>query len=117
MYACRCGLSLSSTRRAAASTAGGGSTSGLPSVKSKTLSAPRSCLRRAPSSNMRRIHDAFVRFAVTARETIMAHRSATPNRARLAWAVFLRDPEHARGVAVEPPLLDRVLERSRQIFL
>src|SRR5437763_3673790 len=59
-------------RRAAASTAGGGSISGLPSVKSKTLSAPRSALRRAPSSNMRRIHDAFVRLLVTARETITA---------------------------------------------
>src|SRR2546421_2088923 len=63
---------VSSTRRAAASTAAGGSISGLPSVKSKTLSAPRSALRRAPSSNMRRIHDAFVRLSVTARETITA---------------------------------------------
>src|SRR5438874_577968 len=72
MYACRWRASLASTRRAAASTAAGGSISGLPSVKSKTLSAPRSALRRAPSSNMRRIHDAFVRLSVTARETIMA---------------------------------------------
>src|SRR6266581_2005726 len=58
MYACRCGASLSSTRFAAASTAGGGSISGLPSVKSNTLSAPRSCLRRAPSSNVRRADQA-----------------------------------------------------------
>src|SRR5690242_20222308 len=72
MYACRCGASLSSTRRAAARTAGGGSISGLPSVKSKTLSAPRSALRRAPSSNIRRIQDALVRLSVTARETIIA---------------------------------------------
>src|SRR5438876_8483611 len=89
MYACRCGLSLSSTRRAAASTAGGGSTSGLPSVKSKTLSAPRSCLRRAPSSNMRRIHDAFVRFSVTARETIMA--SLYPSQPELVGPVAADD--------------------------
>jgi len=42
----------------AAMTASGGSTSGLPSVKSKTFSAPRSRRRRMPSSNMRRIQDA-----------------------------------------------------------
>src|SRR2546429_141678 len=34
------------------------------------FSASGSALRRAPSSNMRRIHDAFVRLSVTARETI-----------------------------------------------
>src|SRR5499426_4506765 len=66
MYACRWCASLSSTRRAAASTAAGGSISGLPSVKSKTLSAPRSCLSRAPSSNIRRIHDARLRLSATA---------------------------------------------------
>src|SRR5438445_5686285 len=89
MYACRCGAVLSSTRRAAASTAGGGSISGLPRVKSKTLSAPRSSLRRAPSSNMRRIHDAFVRFSVTARETIMA--SLYPSQPELVGPVAADD--------------------------
>src|SRR5258705_6833444 len=85
MYACRWGVSLSSTGRAAASTAAGGSISGLPRVKSKTLPAPRSCFKRAPSSNMRRIHDDFVRFSVTARETIMA--SLSPRQRELAGPV------------------------------
>ena len=49
-----CWQPLAATSRSPSS---GGSTSGLPRVKSKTLSAPRSRLSRAPSSNMRRIHE------------------------------------------------------------
>src|SRR5438093_3384914 len=109
MYACRWGLSLSSTQRAAASTAGGGSISGLPRVKSKTLSAPRSCLRRAPSSNMRRIHEALDRLAVTARETIMA--SLYPSRPELVGPVAADDVTRRdfleRG-RLGPAVLDRV---------
>src|SRR5215467_1860934 len=100
MYACRWRAVLSSTRRATASTAGGGSISGLPSVKSKTLSAPRSCLRRAPSSNMRRIHDAFARFSVTARETIMA-------------SLYPRQLELVSPVAADDVARRELLERGR----
>src|SRR5438445_9730335 len=100
MYACRCGAVLSSTRRAAASTAGGGSISGLPRMKSKTLSAPRSCFSRAPSSNMRRIHDDFVRFSVTARETIMA-------------SLYPRQPQLVSAVAADEVTRRDFLERGR----
>src|SRR5882672_4745629 len=100
MYACRWGASLSSTRRAAASTAGGGSISGLPRVKSKTLSAPRSCLSRAPSSNMRRIHDALLRLSVTAREMIMA-------------SLYSSQPQLGGPVAADDVTRRDLLERGR----
>jgi len=57
--AMRAGRLPATIRRNASTTAGGGSTSGLPSEKSKTASAPRSRLSRVPSSNMRRIQEAF----------------------------------------------------------
>src|ERR1035437_9831110 len=58
MYPCEPGRLPATIRRNASSTAGGGSTSRLPSEKSQMASAPRSRLRRIPSSNMRRIQDA-----------------------------------------------------------
>src|SRR5215470_1292192 len=116
MYACRCGAVLSSTRRAAASTAGGGSISGLPSVKSKTLSAPRSALSRAPSSNMRRIQDALARLSVTARETIMA--SLYPSQPELVSPVAADDVAR-RGLLerrrLGPAHLDRVRAAGMEV--
>src|SRR5439155_649064 len=76
------------------------SISGLPRVKSKTLSAPRSCLRRAPSSNMRRIHEALDRLAVTARETIMA-------------SLYPSQPELVGPVAADDVARRDLLERGR----
>ena len=68
------------------SPAAGGSTSGLPSVKSKTFSAPRSAFSRTPSSNMRRIHDACSSRSVMLRETPIADLALAESAADLCAA-------------------------------